>query len=178
MASNESELQVPSDLETSTTVTVSDSTVTPELKSVGILPFTDLSLDSENAYFAAGIHLEIISQLGKIADLRVIPRTSIMKYQNTNLTISEIARELNVDAIMEGSVRFANNQVRINLQLLSATDENNILARDYNFEFENIFAIQSEVAQELANAMQASLLPEELARIERPASQSTEAYNT
>jgi len=154
----------------------SSDVATIDDKSIAVLPLENLSPDPDNAYFAAGIHAEILNLLQKIPAVRVIPRRSVLKYQESDLSINEIANELNVSTIMDGSVRIADNQVRINLQLVRASDESILWVRDYNFEFDDIFAIQSDVARQVANALEASLLPEEIAQIEHPAAQNFEAY--
>jgi TolB-like protein len=150
--------------------------IVEDLRSIAILPLANLSADKNNDYFAAGIHEEILNQLAKIKDLKVISRTSVLRYQGTEQTIKNIAKELNVTTVMEGSVRFAGNKVRITCQLIRASDDSHLWSETYDFEMDDIFAIQSDVALRAAEAMQARLLPEEVARIKRVPTTSTEAY--
>jgi adenylate cyclase len=145
-------------------------------KSIAVLPLENLSPDPDNAYFAAGVHEEILNQLAKISAIKVISRTAVLRYQDTKQSPSDIAHELNVNTIMEGSVRFADNRVRITTQLIRAIDDIHLWSETYQFELDDIFAIQSDVAKQIANAMQATLSPEEIASIERPATGSMEAY--
>ena len=144
--------------------------------SLAVLPLDNLSPDPDNAFFAAGIHEEILNHIIKIGDIRVISRTTMMRYQNSDLSLSDIARELNVGAVMEGSVRFADNRVRITTQLIRARDDAHLWSESYEFELDDIFAIQSDVALNVADAMQATLLPAEIAKIERQPTESTDAY--
>ncbi|MBL4571740.1 MAG: hypothetical protein JKY86_01530 [Gammaproteobacteria bacterium] len=143
---------------------------------IAILPLENLSPDPSNAYFAAGIHEEILNRIFKIGDIRVISRTTVLRYQDSELTLQEIARELNVAAIMEGSVRFANNRVRITIQLIRASDDTHLWSETYDFPLDDIFSIESDVALNVAEAMEATLLPSEIASIERQPTESTEAY--
>jgi TolB-like protein/class 3 adenylate cyclase len=145
-------------------------------KSIAILPLTNLSADPENAYFAAGVHEEILSQLAKISDLKVISRRSVLRYQDSTESISDIAEELGVATIMEGSVRFSGNRVRITCQLIRASDDTPMWTETYERELEDIFEIQADVALRAADAMQASLQPQEVSRIEQPVTDNTEAY--
>ena len=146
------------------------------LTSIAILPLPNLSSDPDNAYFAAGMHEEILNQLAKVSNIRVLSRRSVLKYENTTENISAIARELNVATIMEGSVRFAGNRVRITCQLIRVSDDSHIWSETYDRELEDIFEIQSDVALKVARAMQASLMPEEIDDIERVPTQNAEAY--
>lgn len=146
-------------------------------KSIAILPLSNLSPNPDNAYFAAGVHEEILNQLAKVSDLRVISRTAVLRYLDTTLSPSEIALELNVGAVMEGSVRYADNQVRITAQLIRADDDSHLWSNTYDRELADIFAIQSEVAIEVADALQANLLSQTRASIQRPATNSTDAYS-
>jgi len=143
---------------------------------IAILPLENLSPDPSNAYFAAGIHEEILNRIFRVGDIRVVSRTSVLRYQDTELSLQEIASELNVAAIMEGSVRFANNRVRITIQLIRASDDTHLWSETYDFPLDDIFAIESDVALNVAKAMKATLLPSEIARIERQPTESTEAY--
>lgn len=158
------------------TVTVSGSQALPDDNSVAILPLTNLSPVQDNAYFAEGIHDEVLNQLSKVADIRVISRTATNRYRDTNLTTHEIARELRVRLLVEGSVRFNENRVRILVQLIRAEDDTQIWSEIYENELDDIFRIQSDVALNVARAMKARLMPEEIARIEKPATVNLDAY--
>jgi len=151
-------------------------TLSPDSKSIAVLPLANLSPDPNNDYFAAGVHEEILNQLAKISEIKVVSRTAVLRYQGTTQSPGDIARELNVSTIMEGSVRFADNRVSITTQLIRAIDDTHLWSETYQFELDDIFAIQSDVALQVANAMHATLLPGEIARIESPATESTEAY--
>lgn len=145
-------------------------------KSLAILPLTNLSPVDENAFFADGIHEEILNQLSKVSDLRVISRTATQQFRNTMLTPREIAEKLGVSQIMEGSVRFFGNLVRVIIQLVHASDNSQIWSERYERELDDIFSIQSTIAIAVANAMQADLKPEEIENIKRPATQNIKAY--
>ena len=123
--------------------------------SIAVLPFENLSPDPDNAYFAAGIHEEILNQLGKIRDLSVIGRTSVQNYVGATMSIPVIGKELNVESVMEGSVRYADNRVRITTQLLDARTGAQLWAEAYDRKLKDIFAIQSDIALEITRAMKA-----------------------
>lgn len=144
--------------------------------SIAVLPLANLSPDPDNDWFAAGVHEEILNQLVKVSDLQVTSRTTVLRYAASELSASDIARELNVGTILEGSVRFAGDQVRITTQLIRASDDVHLWSESYQREYADIFAIQSDVALQVANAMQATLSPNEVSSIERPLTTSTGAY--
>jgi TolB-like protein/Flp pilus assembly protein TadD len=146
--------------------------------SVAVLPLENLSLEPGDAFFAAGIHDELLNQLAKIKDLNVIARTSVLRYADRKeMSISDIARELRVEAVMEGTVRYGGNRVRITAQLIDGESNTHLWSQTYEneFEAENIFAIESDIAVQIASALEAELLPTERASIERPPTTSTEA---
>jgi serine/threonine protein kinase/Tfp pilus assembly protein PilF len=145
-------------------------------KSIAVLPFTNMSGNAEDEYFSDGVTEDILTQLSKISDLNVISRTSVMQYKGTKKTIREIGKELNVGVILEGSIRRAGDQVRIVAQLIDATNDRHIWAETYDKEFKQIFAVQSEVAQKIAGALQAKLSSSEKERIEIRPTSNTEAY--
>src|SRR5687768_14251167 len=145
-------------------------------KSIAVLPFDNISNDTLQQYFSDGITEDIITQLSKISDLKVISRTSVMQYKNTTKTIREIAEELNVAAILEGSVRKEGNKLRINAQLIDANTDKHIWAEQYDRDASEVFAIQSEVAQRIANQLNAKLTPDEGKRIEKKATANLAAY--
>lgn len=145
-------------------------------KSIAVLPFNNISNDTLQQYFSDGITEDIITQLSRISDLKVISRTSVMQYKNTTKTIREIAKELNVAAILEGSVRKEGNKLRINAQLIDANTDKHIWAEQYDRDASEVFAIQSEVAQRIANQLNAKLTPEEGKRIQKKATDNIAAY--
>lgn len=144
--------------------------------SIAVLPLENLSLDPENAFFAAGIHDTILNELAKIADLNVIARTSVLQYADVQTPIEQIARELNVETVMEGTVQYAEGQVRITAQLVDPATGAHRWSGNYDRPFTDIFAIQSEIATRIAEALEAELLPDEQRRIEVPATGSPAAY--
>ena len=146
--------------------------------SVAVLPLENLSLNPEDAFFAAGIHDELLNQLAKIGDLNVIARTSVLRYADRGaMSIPEIADELRVQAVMEGTVRYGGNRVRITTQLIDGDSNTHLWSQTYESEFdaENIFAIESDIAIQIAAALEAELLPAERASIEKLPTASTEA---
>ncbi|UCD38351.1 MAG: hypothetical protein JSW54_02410 [Fidelibacterota bacterium] len=151
---------------------------TPPLgeRSVAVLPFTNLSDSKADEYFSDGIMEDILTQLSKIGDLRVIARTSVMQYKDTRKRIRDIAAELGVATILEGSVRRSADQIRITGQLIDARTEEHLWAETYDRTLNDIFVIQSDVAQEIATALEATLTSDEIRRIGRTPTESTEAY--
>ena len=144
--------------------------------SVAVIPFENMSVDPEEAFYAAGIHEEILNQLVKLSALNVIARTSMQQYANTEKSIPEIARELNVETVMEGSVRYAGGQIRITAQLNDGITGAHIWSETYTRDFEDIFAIESDVAMNVANAVGAEFSLEEQASIEAIPTGSVAAY--
>ena len=148
-------------------------------KSIAVLPFKNLSNDPEQEYFSDGMMEEILDRLFKVGDLKVISRTSSMHYKNTDKSIKEIARELKVANIIEGSVRRAGNMVRIAVQLIDAGTDAHLWSEIYNGDLSDlsrIFNIQSEVAQSVARELKAVLSPQEVKLIEKISTKNTEAY--
>lgn len=158
----------PSDLPTATSAALPNS--------IAVLPFENLSLDPENAFFAAGIHDTILNELARIADMNVIGRTSVLRYADGQTPISQIAEELNVETVMEGTVQYADDQVRITAQLIDPRTGAHLWSDNYDRAFADIFTIQSEIAAQIAEALEAELLPAEQRQIEEPATQSDAAY--
>jgi TolB-like protein/Flp pilus assembly protein TadD len=144
--------------------------------SVAVLPFENLSPDPNRAYFAAGVHEEILNQLAKIQDLRVIARTSVMRYEGARRSIQEIAHELHVGTVMEGSVRYAGERVRVTAQLIEASTEDHLWSEVYERDLADVFAIQADIAGHIARALEAKFSSAEQQRVERPVTKSTEAY--
>ena len=145
-------------------------------KSIAVLPFTNLSNDKENTYFADGIQDDVLTNLSKIGDLKVISRTSVMQYRGQASNVREIGKALGVSNILEGSVRRSGNKVRVNVQLIDANTDKHIWANDYDGIVTDVFAIQSDLAQEIAEALQAKLSPGEKSQMTRKPTENGEAY--
>ncbi len=146
-------------------------------KSVAVLPFVNLSNDPEQEYFSDGVVEAILNHLFKVGDLKVISSTSTKRYKNTKLPIKEIARELGVSSILEGSVQKIGNNVRITTQLIDAKTDTHLWSEIYDKDISDIFVIQSEVAQNVAMELKAKLTSEEKEQIEKNYTNNTEAYN-
>jgi serine/threonine protein kinase/tetratricopeptide (TPR) repeat protein len=146
------------------------TTNSPPEKSVAVLPFENLSKDEDNAFFAGGVQDEILTDLAKVADLKVISRTSVMKYKSDlERNLREIAKTLGVSHVVEGSVQRAGERVRVNVQLIDARNDTHVWAEHYDRDVADVFAVQTEIAQQIANQLQAKLSPAEKAAIaERP----------
>jgi serine/threonine protein kinase/tetratricopeptide (TPR) repeat protein len=143
--------------------------------SIAVLPFANLSADPEQEYFSEGITEDIIAQLSKIPGCRVIARTSVMRYRNTDKDIAEIARELSVNNVLEGSVRRAGSRVRITTALVDASTNRQLWAEVYDRELDDIFAVQADVARQIAAALATTLSPTALRRLDT-APRDSEAY--
>jgi TolB-like protein/Flp pilus assembly protein TadD len=149
-------------------------------QSIAVLPFENLSADPENEYFSDGITADILTQLAKIGDLKVISRTSIMKYkERAGKSLPEIAAELGVGTVLEGAVQRAGDRVRVNVQLIDPSTDRQLWAQTYDEELTaaNIFAIQSDIARKIAVALQATLAPEVEERIDARPTESLAAYD-
>jgi serine/threonine-protein kinase len=146
-------------------------------KSTAVLPFASLSADLDNEYFSDGITDEIITQLSKIGDLKVTSRTSVMRYKKHDKGLREIGTELGVATVLEGSVRRSGNRVRITAQLVDVNSDGHLWAETYDRDLTDIFEIQSDVAAQIAAALEATLSPSEQARIARRPTDDLEAYN-
>ena len=145
-------------------------------RSIAVLPFQNLSDEKENAYFADGIQDDVLTNLSKIGDLKVISRTSVMPYRATKSNAREIGKSLGVGTILEGSVRRVGNRVRVNVQLIDVANDQHIWAEDYDRELTDVFAIQSDLSQKIAGELRAKLSPTEKAQIERKPTENSEAY--
>ena len=130
-------------------------------KSIAVLPFLNLSNDPEQEYFSDGMVDEILNHLFKVGDLKVISRTSSMRYKNTKLPLKEIAQELNVSAILEGSVRKIGKNIRITVQLIDTKTDNHLWSETYDRDLSDVFAIQSEVSQNVARKLKATITAKE-----------------
>jgi TolB-like protein len=145
-------------------------------KSIAVLPFENLSDEKENAYFADGMQDDILTNLSKIGDLKVISRTSVMSYRDGTRNAREIGKTLGVAMLLEGSVRRIGNRVRVNVQLINANNDEHIGAEDYDRDLTDVFAIQSDLAQKIASALQAKLSPNEKVRLSRRPTENPDAY--
>src|SRR6266540_4009752 len=146
-------------------------------KSIAVLPFQSLSDEKENAYFADGIQDDILTNLSKISDLKVISRMSVMSYRGDAVrNAREIGKALGVATLLEGSVRRVGNRIRVNVQLINANNDEHIWAEDYDRDLTDVFAIQTDLAQKIASALQAKLSPNEKARLDNRPTQDPDAY--
>jgi TolB-like protein/DNA-binding winged helix-turn-helix (wHTH) protein/Tfp pilus assembly protein PilF len=148
----------------------------PLRNSVAVLPFENLSPDPDNAFFAAGLHAEILSQLSKISALNVIGQTSMLGFAESARTPREISAELDVETVLHATVEYANGRVRIRPQLIAGDTGRTLWAESYDRGFEDIFAIQSEIAAEVANALRAEFSVAEQNAIDTPPTKSPAAY--
>jgi TolB-like protein/Tfp pilus assembly protein PilF len=145
-------------------------------KSIAVLPFENLSDEKENAYFADGIQDDVLTNLSKIGELKVISRTSVMPYRGKASNVREIGKALGVATILEGSVRRIGNRVRVNVQLINADTDEHIWAEDYDRDLTDVFAIQTDLAKKITAELQAKLSPAEQAQMERKPTENGEAY--
>ena len=146
-------------------------------KSIAVLPFDNLSRDPDNAYFAEGIQEEILTRLAKIADLKVISRTSTQQFQSKPANLSEIAKQLGVANILEGSVQKAADQVRVNVQLIQVASDSHLWADTYDRKLVDIFVVESEIAKAIAEALQAKLTGGEQRALAVKSTNNSEAYD-
>jgi TolB-like protein/Flp pilus assembly protein TadD len=146
-------------------------------KSIAVLPFQNLSDEKENAYFADGIQDDILTNLSKIGDLKVISRMSVMSYRGDGTrNAREIGKALGVATLLEGSVRRIGNQVRVSVQLINADNDEHIWAEKYDRDLTDVFAIQTDLAQKIASSLEAKLSPSEKELLNRPPTQNSDAY--
>ncbi|MCR9228623.1 MAG: helix-turn-helix domain-containing protein [Flavobacteriaceae bacterium] len=146
-------------------------------KSIAVLPFKNESSDSTNLYFVNGLMEASLGNLQKIEDLRVISRTSVEKYRNSNQNIGEIASELNVNYVVEGSGQKVGDQVMLNIQLIDAATDTRIWGEQYTHEVMDIFAVQNEVAKKITDAIKATVTPSELEQIDKEPTDNLAAYD-
>jgi serine/threonine-protein kinase len=147
-------------------------------KSVAVLPFDNLSDEKQNAFFTDGVQDEILTDLAKIADLKVISRSSVMQYKSgVPRNLREIGQQLGVVHLLEGSVQRAANRVRVNAQLIDARNDAHLWAQTYDRDLADVFAIQSEIAKAIADQLQAKLSPSEKSAIERPPTADVSAFD-
>ena len=145
-------------------------------KSVAVLPFSNLSADKENEYFADGVQDDVLLNLAKIRDLKVISRTSVMEYRGRTQNLKKIAAELGVTTVVEGSVRRAGNRVRVVVQLIDANTDEHLWADNYEGDLTDVFAIQSKIAGDIARTLAVQLTPQEQRAIEQVPTQNLVAY--
>jgi TolB-like protein/Flp pilus assembly protein TadD/class 3 adenylate cyclase len=146
-------------------------------KSIAVLPFENLSEDKANAYFADGTQNEILTKLAGIGDLKVISRTSSAKYKSKPENLKTVARELGVATVLEGSVQKAGDKVRVNVQLVDARNDTHLWAKSYDRNFNDIFTVESDVAQEIADALRAKLSPSQAKALAAAPTRNTGAYD-
>src|SRR5205823_5052340 len=145
-------------------------------KSIAVLPFDNLSRDPDNAYFCEGVQDEILTRLAKVADLKVISRTSTQHFKSTPDNLPQIAKQLGVMNILEGSVQKANDQVRVNVQLVNAITDAHLWADTFDRQLTDIFAVETEIAKAIAESLQAKLTGSEKNSIAKVPTVNTEAY--
>jgi TolB-like protein len=143
---------------------------------IAVLPFTNMSSNPEEGYFADGMTEELITSLSGVRQLTVIARTSVMKYKGSQKGASEVGKELNAGTLIEGSVRKAGNKVRITAQLIDAATEGHLWAQNYDRQLEDVFAIQSEIAEKVAGELRIRLVDSEKRTLEKKPTENTEAY--
>ena len=143
---------------------------------LAVLPLVNISPDPGDEYFADGMTEELISALSNVGGLSVIARTSAMKYKGATKSVAEIGRDLNIKTLLEGSVRKAGNKVRITVQLIDAQSEEHLWAQAYDRDLEDIFAIQSDIAQRVARSLRVQIVRREKRAIEQRATDVVEAY--
>jgi TolB-like protein/Flp pilus assembly protein TadD len=150
----------------------------PKRQSIAVLPFANRSSREEDAYFAEGIHDDLLTSLAKVGSLKVISRTSVVRYRESSLSIPEIAAELGVTTVLEGGIQRSGSQVRINVQLIDAATDEHLWAENYDraLTAENLFSIQSEISREIVAALRGTLSDEESARLAEQPTDSLEAY--
>ena len=149
----------------------------PVTKGIAVLPFENLSGDPDNAYFADGIQGEILTRLANVGDLKVISRTSTQRYQSRPANLGEIAKQLGVANILEGSVQKVADQVRVNVKLINAQTNSHLWADTYDRKLTDIFGVESEIAKRIAEALQANLSPDESHALALTRPHDTEAYD-
>ena len=150
---------------------------TPEERSIAVLPFENLSSDKENAYFAEGIQDEILTRLSKIGDLKVISRTSTQHYESAPKNLREIAKQLGVAHILEGSVQKSADTVRVNVQLIKAASDSHLWSDTFDRKLTDILSVESEVAKTIADQLRAKLTGHEQEVIAAKATDNPEAYD-
>ena len=154
-----------------------EKTISDERKSIAVLPFVNLSENKNDEYFSDGITDDILTYLYKIGDLQVLSRTTMRQYKESNKSIREIGNELNVSAILEGSVRRTGNKIHLVAQLIDAKSDDHLWAEIYDREIEDVFSVQTEIAKKIAEALHSKLSPDELNKLTTPSITNIDAYN-
>ena len=154
------------------------STASAPGKSIAVLPFENLSDDKANAYFADGMQDEILTRLSGIADLKVISRTSTERYKSRPEDLRQVGSELGVTAVLEGSVQKAGDAVRVNVKLIDTRSDAQLWGSTYDRKLDNVFSVESEVAQQIADVLKARLSPQETTALAKAPTQNAEAYDT
>lgn len=144
--------------------------------SIAVLPFENLSPNPDDAYFAAGMHEQLLNELARIRGMNVIARTSVLRYAKDPQPVPQIAAALNVETVMEGSVRYAGEKVRVTAQLINGTSGAHLWTETYDGDLSDVFKIQTDIATSIARSLEAELLPETRAQIEKPPTSSPAAY--
>ena len=148
----------------------------PDPRRIAILPFVNLSPDPNDSYFADGLTEEIISTLSGVSGLSVISRTSIMGYKATTKKVREIGAELDAGSVLEGSLRKAGNKIRVTTQLIAVSNDRHVWAQSYDRNLDDVFAVQSDIAKHVADALRIKILADEIDRIEKKPTENTTAY--
>ena len=152
-------------------------TASNRVPSIAVLPLVNMSAVPENAFFSEGVHEEILTNLSGNDDLRVVSRTTMSRYPVMSLSARDIARELKVQYVVEGSVRRIDNHVRITVQLVDALEDAHLWARNYDREIVDVFGTQSAVAEDIANSIQLEIMPDSVGRLEEMPTESVKAYD-
>ena len=145
---------------------------------IAVLPFVSMSPDPNDEYFADGMTEEIISTVSGISGLRVISRTSVMRYKKTEKTVKEIGREMEAGSILEGSFRKAGNRIRVTTQLITVAEDEHVWAQNYDKNLDDVFEVQSDIAKQVADALRVRILSSEAERVEKRPTKSIEAYTS
>src|SRR5215475_9115533 len=153
------------------------ATAPPSGKSIAVLPFENLSRDPDNAYFADGVKDEILTKLATVHDLKVISRSSTARYQSKPDNLKTVAQELGVSTVLEGAVQKAGDKVRVNVQLIDGRADRHLWAKSYDRDLRDVLAVESEVSQEIADALQANLAPSETHALASAGTRDAEAYD-
>jgi TolB-like protein/Tfp pilus assembly protein PilF len=149
----------------------------PDKRRIAVLPFANMSSDPEDGYFADGMTEELIDRLAQVKSLKVIARTSVMKYKGSQKGALEVGKELSIGALIEGSVRKAGNRIRVTVQLINAETEEHLWSSHYDKNLDDIFAVQSEIAEKVAGELKVQLLESEKRTLEKKPTENTEAYS-
>ena len=149
----------------------------PNKNRVAVLPFANMSPDPNDEYFADGMTEELIDRLAQVKEMEIIARTSVMSYKGEKKKVSQIARELGVGSLVEGSIRKAGNKIRVTVQLINAGTEGHLWSSHYDKDLDDIFAVQSEIAEKVAGELKVQLLASEKQTLEKKPTENTEAYS-